>query len=122
VAHTHEFEFGSAVLFLDHDRSVHWGDSRRVAGGTRSVTLYVKSPGDMFQIGVVGHVQKRAKKAIEIVPNASLGVVNLKSITIYDNSIRCYDDGVEVARDFINAFNEQYKETMAAAEQHKQPN
>lgn len=118
MAHTHEFRFGDSVLFLDDERSVHWGDTRRPAGGTRNVTLYVKSPGEMFVVGRLGALQSRVKLAAKgVVGNISVGVVNLKSITLYDSSIHSYADGVEVATDFVSIFNQQYEQALAAADE-----
>lgn len=116
MTHSREFDFGSARLYMD-ERSVHTGDPIRKPTATRSATLYVMNPGDMFQVGKLGPLQKRVKKAAEGVPGVSVGVVNLKSITLYDRSIRSMADGIEVATDFVNVFNEQYEQLQAALEE-----
>jgi hypothetical protein len=116
MSHSHEFPFGSAVLFLDREKSVHVGDSRRPAGGTHSVTLYVKDPGDMFHVGSkLGALQKRVRSAVDGIFGTSAGVVNLSRITLYDDSIRSYADGVDVAEYFVTVFNEHYNQALAAA-------
>jgi hypothetical protein len=117
MAHSHEFRLGSATVFLDTERSVHLSDRRRPAGGTRSVTLYVKDPGDMFQVGSrLGALQMRVKAAAkEDLKGTQPGVVNLTRITLYDQSITSYADGVDVATDFVNAFNDRYDQALAAA-------
>lgn len=114
MSHSHEFPFGSAILFLDTEKSVHVGDKRRPAGGTRSVTLYVKDPGDMFHVGRLGTLQKRVKSAVDHIFGTSVGVVNLSRITLYDQSIHSYADGVEVAEYFVTVFNERFKQALAA--------
>jgi hypothetical protein len=119
LAQTHEFRFGSAVLFLDSEKSVMEGDLRKHKGN-RSVTLFVKDPGDMFVAkgGSLQAVQARAKRVCkEDLLGQTTAVVHLKSITLYDSYIINYDRAIDVATDFASAFHERHAQLQAAAEQ-----
>jgi hypothetical protein len=109
------FVFGDAEVFMDRDRSVHRYDPRRSLT-PRSVTLFISKPGEFFRIGKLGVAQKLVKQAAENVYGVTTGVVNMRSITLYDQTIKLYEDGLEVATDFTVAYNEIFSQRMAVIE------
>lgn len=118
MAITHTFEFGSAKLFLHSEKSCLAREATpRSVPSSRSVTLFVQDPGDMFIPGRLQQAQRRVKLAAEAVYGVSTGVVNLERVTLYDRSITSYEKAVEVATDFVNVFNEQFKQLLTTADQ-----
>ena len=115
MAIRHEFRMGNATVFVEEGLSV-LHDSFKDSASQRSVLIFVKHPGTMFVAGQLGTVQKRVKKAAEKVYGVSSGVVNLQKITLYDRSIRTFQDGIDVVTEFLEEFNAQYDKVMEALE------